>query len=181
MKSYKIAFLDRDGVINSKNFNNGYIGHLKYFKWIPGARKSISFLKKNGYKVVVVSNQSGVARGFFKLSDVNKIHSYIQNKLKLINTKLDGFFFCPYHKDGIRKRFSKDSILRKPKIGMFKLVQRKWKIDKKKSFIIGDQVTDMQFGKKSGISHYLFDENKDVNLYYYILDKIIKKRSNVTN
>jgi D-glycero-D-manno-heptose 1,7-bisphosphate phosphatase len=174
LKSYKIAFLDRDGIINSKNFNNGYIGHLKYFKWIPGARKSISFLKKKGYKVVVVSNQSGVARGFFKLSDVKKIHSYIQSKLKLINTKLDGFFFCPYHKDGILKKFRKDSSLRKPKIGLFNLVQRKWKVDKKKSFIIGDQITDMQFGKKSGIRYYLFDENKDFNLYYYILDKVIK-------
>ena len=82
MKKINIAFLDRDGVINSSNFNNGYIGSLKYFKWVRGAIKAIKFLNKKNYKVVVVTNQSGVARGFFTIKDVKKIHSYIQKKLK---------------------------------------------------------------------------------------------------
>ena len=69
-KSKKIAFLDRDGVINSSKPRNGYIGYLKDFKWVPGAKKAIQFLKKNNFKVVVVSNQSGVARGYFKISNV---------------------------------------------------------------------------------------------------------------
>jgi len=82
MKKINIAFLDRDGVINSGKLNNGYVGSLKHFKWVPGAIKAIKFLNEKNYKVVVVTNQSGVARGFFTIKDVKKIHSYIQKKLK---------------------------------------------------------------------------------------------------
>ena len=95
---FKIAFLDRDGVINKPTFKNGYIGEKKYFKLIPGVVKSIKYLKSLNYKVVVVSNQSGVARGYFKVMDVNKLHSYLQNLLKKNQTKIDKILFCPFHK-----------------------------------------------------------------------------------
>ena len=78
MKLIKIAFLDRDGVINSNKLNKGYIGSLKHFRWVPGAIKAIKFLNDKKYRVIVVTNQSGVARGFFTIKDVKKIHSYIQ-------------------------------------------------------------------------------------------------------
>jgi len=172
MKLIKVAFLDRDGVINSNKLNNGYIGSLKYFKWISGAIKAIKFLNEKNYKVVVVTNQSGVARGFFTIKDVKKIHSYIQKKLNENDAKIDGFYFCPFHKDGIIKRFKKDSLLRKPNIGMFRLAQRKWKIDKKNSFMIGDQKTDMEFAKRAKIKGYLFNQK---NLYKFIKRKIFKK------
>jgi len=156
MKLTKVAFLDRDGVINSNKPNNGYIGSLEYFKWVQGAKKAIKFLNSNKYKVIIVSNQSGVARGFFKVTDIRKIHFYIQTKLKEINAKIDAFYFCPFHKDGIIKRYKKDSPLRKPRIGMFRLIQKRWKIDKKSSFMIGDQLTDMQFANNIGIKGFLF-------------------------
>ena len=139
MKLQKVAFLDRDGVINSKKYNNGYIGDLKKFKWIKGSIKAIKFLKKKKYKVVVITNQSGVARGFFRIADVKKIHSFIQKRLKLNNTRIDAFYFCPFHKDGIIKKFKKNSLLRKPNIGMFRLAQKRWSICKNTSFMIGDQ------------------------------------------
>ena len=169
MKLIKVAFLDRDGVINSSRYNAGYIGSLKYFKWIPGAIKTIQYLKKKNYKVVVVTNQSGVARGFFKIKDVKKIHSFIQKKLKLNSVKIDAFYFCPFHKDGIVKRYKKNSQLRKPNIGMFKLVKKRWKIDLKNSFMIGDQLSDMQFAKKAKIKGFLFKSN---NLFNFIKKKI---------
>ena len=165
---YKIAFLDRDGVINKSIFQRGYIGEKNFFKLIPGAIKAIKYLKSLNYKVVVVSNQSGVARGFFKISDVYKLHRYLQSLLKKKNTSLDKIIFCPYHKDGIIAKYKKDSALRKPKNGMFKLVNKKWRVDKKKSFIIGDQLTDLQFAKKSGIKGFLF---KEKNLYIYVKSK----------
>ena len=164
-KKTKIAFLDRDGVINSGKLNNGYIGSLKHYKWIPGAIKAIKFLNDKNYKVVVVTNQSGIARGFFTIKDVKKIHSYIQKKLKENYAKIDKFYFCPFHKDGIIKKYKKNSSLRKPNIGMFRLAQKKWNIDKKNSFMIGDQKTDMQFAKKAKINGYLFNEK---NLYKFV-------------
>jgi D-glycero-D-manno-heptose 1,7-bisphosphate phosphatase len=168
MKKTRIAFLDRDGVINSSKPNNGYVGSLKHFKWVPGAIKAIKFLNDKNYKVVVVTNQSGVARGFFTIKDVRKIHSYIQKKLKKNGAKIDAFYFCPFHKDGIIKRFRKNSILRKPNIGMFLLAKKKWNIDKKNSFMIGDQKTDMEFAKRAKIKGYLFNKK---NLYKFVNKK----------
>ena len=170
---HNIAFLDRDGVINKNTFKNGYIGNKKYFKLIPGAIKSIKYLKSLNYKVVVVSNQSGVARGYFKISDVYKLHQFLQKLLKKKQTKIDKIVFCPFHKDGIIKKYKKNSILRKPNKGMFDIINKKWKVNKKKSFMIGDQSTDMQFAKKSGIKGFLF---KEKNLYNFIKSKkFIKK------
>jgi len=171
MKKFKIAFLDRDGVINSSRPNNGYIGSLKHFKWVPGAIKAIKYLNDKNYKVVVVTNQSGVARGFFRIKDVKTIHSYIQKKLKENEAKIDKFYFCPFHKDGIVKKYKKNSSLRKPNIGMFHLVQKKYKIDKINSFMIGDQKTDVMFAKMANIRGYLFNKK---NLYMFT-KKIIKK------
>jgi len=170
---FKIAFLDRDGVINKPTFKNGYIGEKKYFKLIPGVVKSIKYLKSLNYKVVVVSNQSGVARGYFKVMDVNKLHSYLQNLLKKNQTKIDKILFCPFHKDGIIKKYKKKSNLRKPNNGMFFIINKKWSVDKKKSFMIGDQSTDMQFAKKSGIKGFLF---KQKNLYTFIKSKTFIKK-----
>ena len=171
MKKFKIAFLDRDGVINSNKLNNGYVGSLKHFKWVPGAIKAIKYLNDKNYKVVVVTNQSGVARGFFRIKDVKTIHSYIQKKLKENEAKIDKFYFCPFHKDGIIKRFKENSTLRKPKIGMFRLAQKKWNIDIKNSFMIGDQKTDIEFAKKAKLKGYLFNQK---NLFSFVRNKIIK-------
>jgi D-glycero-D-manno-heptose 1,7-bisphosphate phosphatase len=172
MKFIKIAFLDRDGVINSNKLNRGYVGSLKHFKWVPGAIKAIRYLNQKNYKVVVVTNQSGVARGFFKINDVKKIHSYIQKTLKENGAKIDAFYYCPFHKDGIVKKYKKNSLLRKPNIGMFNLVQKKWNIDKKNSFMIGDQKTDIEFAKRAKIKGYFFNQK---NLYKFINDIIFKK------
>lgn len=169
MKLSKIVFLDRDGVINSSNLNNGYVGSLKHFKWVPGAIKAIKYLNDKNYKVVVVTNQSGIARGFFTVKDVKKIHSYIQKKLKENNAKIDKFYFCPFHKDGIIEKYKKNSSLRKPDIGMFRLAQKKWNIDKKKSFMVGDQKSDMEFARRAKIKGFFFDKK---NLYKFLYGKI---------
>jgi D-glycero-D-manno-heptose 1,7-bisphosphate phosphatase len=173
VKKNKIAFLDRDGIINSNKPNNGYISSLKYFKWVPGAVKAIKKLNKKKYKVVVVSNQSGVARGFFTIKDVKKIHFYIQKTLRENDAKIDTFYFCPYHKDGIIKKYKKNSSLRKPNIGMFHLAKKRWNVDKKNSFIIGDQKTDMEFAKRAKIKGYLFNKK---NLYKFIEEEIFVQK-----
>ena len=170
MKKYKIAFLDRDGVLNKSEINNGYIGFIKDFKWIAGAKKAIKFLKKNNFKVVIVTNQSGIARGFFSIKDVYKLHNYLKIELIKFGTAIDKIYFCPYHKDGVVKKYKKNSILRKPKIGMFLKVSKIWNIDKKKSFMIGDQKTDIEFAKRADIKGFLFDEK---NLYNFVKDKLI--------
>jgi len=164
-KKIKIAFLDRDGVINSCKINKGYIGRIRDFKWIKGAKKTIKFLKANNYKIIIVTNQSGIARGYFSIKDVYKVHKHIKSELKKFGTFVDKIYFCPYHKDGVIKKYKRISILRKPRIGMFLKANKIWNVDKKNSFMIGDQITDMQFAKKAGIKGYFFDQT---DLYKFI-------------
>lgn len=164
-KLVKIAFFDRDGVLNSSKINKGYIGKIKDFKWLPGAKKTLKYIKNKKFKIVIVTNQSGVARAYFSINDVFKINKHILSEMKKINVKIDAIYFCPYHKDGIVKKYKKISSLRKPNNGMFKLAQKRWNIDKKNSFMIGDQKTDMIFAKKSKIKGFLF---KEKNLFKFI-------------
>ena len=165
----KIAFLDRDGVINSSKINKGYIGKIKDFKWLNGSKKAIKYIKSKNYKVVIVTNQSGIARGYFSIHDVYKLHRYLKNELIMYGTSVDKIYFCPYHKDGVIKKYKKNSNLRKPAIGMFLKANKLWKIDKKESFMIGDQVTDMEFAKRAKIKGYLYNQK---NLYKFIREKI---------
>jgi len=165
----KIAFLDRDGVLNASEIKNGYVGFIKNFKWIPGAKKAVKLLKKSGFKVVIVTNQSGIARGYFSIKDVYKLHRYLNDELIKFGTSVDKIYFCPYHKDGIIKKYKKNSILRKPRIGMFLKASKVWNIDKKKSFMIGDQITDIEFAKGAKIKGYLFNQK---NLYEFVEKKI---------
>jgi len=167
----KTIFLDRDGVIN-KEVN--YLHQIENFKFIDGVFEACLHFQRLNYKIIIVSNQSGIARGFFKITDVYKIHKYLQSTLKKKGTKIDKILFCPFHKDGIVKKYKKLSKLRKPEIGMFNLINNIWKVDKKQSFIIGDQQSDMQFAKKSGIKGYYFNKK---NLYEFIKSK--KKINNI--
>ena len=160
LKFSKIAILDRDGVLNFNNIKNGYIGYRKYFKWYPGAKKTIKYLKSLNYKVIVVTNQSGVARNYFSYQNVVNLHKSIQIDLKKSGTKIDNFFFCPHHAEGIIKRYKKKCNCRKPKIGLFKKIQRIYKVDKRNSFMIGDQESDIKFAQNAGIKSFLFKKKK---------------------
>ena len=164
--------MDRDGVINSCNSNKKYIGSIKDFKWLKGSKKTIKYLKSIKYKVVIVTNQSGVARGYFTINDVHQLHRYLKNELKKYGTKVDKIYFCPYHVDGVIKKYKKKSTLRKPGIGMFLKINKIWKVDRKKSFMIGDQITDMEFAKKAKIKGHLFNKK---NLYKFVKEKVLKE------
>ena len=165
MKKFNLAILDRDGVLNKSNINNGYIGYIKDFYWISGAKQAIKFLNKKNYKVVIVSNQSGIARNYFKYKDVVMLHNFIKKDLKKIDARIDRIFFCPHHKNGVVKKYKINCKCRKPKNYFFKKIEKIWNIDKRNSFMIGDQKTDMQFAKKSGIKGLFFNEK---NLYKFV-------------
>jgi D-glycero-D-manno-heptose 1,7-bisphosphate phosphatase len=166
-KKISLALLDRDGVLNVSTIKNGYIGYKKFFKWIPGAKKSIKYLKLKKYKVIVVTNQSGIARNYFSYQDVKKLHKHMLSDLKKYGTKIDKFYICPHHIDGIIKKYKKKCNCRKPKIGLFKKIQKTYRVDKINSFMIGDQPSDIKFAKRIGIKSFLF---KKKNLYKFILN-----------
>ena len=89
--SQKAAFLDRDGVIN---VDTGYVSKIKDFKWIDGAIDALKILKENNYLIIIISNQSGVSRGFFSKQDVHDLHKWVNVQLSEHNIQIDDFFFC---------------------------------------------------------------------------------------
>ena len=150
-KNFKPAlFLDRDGVINK---DIGYLYKKKDFVW---RKNIINFIKKfnnKNYYVFVITNQSGVGRGYYKKEDVINLHSWINQNLQANGANIDEFFFSPFYKDSKIKKYRKDKIMRKPNIGMIKAAQKKWSIDLKKSLLIGDNLSDKQTAINAGIRY----------------------------
>ena len=160
------VFLDRDGVIN---IDKNYVYKIKDFEWITDIKQAIKFINDNGYYVFVVTNQSGISRGYYSIKDMEKLHKYINYELNLIGTKINAFFYSPYHPEAIDTRFVHLSNLRKPNTGMLELALKEWDIEKEKSFLIGDKKTDIKCANKFGINGYIFDYKKDNIL------KLVKK------
>ena len=158
----KVIFLDRDGVINE---DNGYVGFRNNFVWMPGSIKTFRYLVGKNYNIFVITNQSGIARGFFSESDVLRLHQYILDKLRKNNCYINQIYYSPFHKEGIIKKYKKNSNCRKPGIKIYKDIKRDWGIRGKNFYMIGDQITDMMFAKKAGIKGKLFKGN---NLYNFI-------------
>ena len=125
MISKKTVFLDRDGTINVEK---NYLYRLEDFEFIPKAPEAIAMLNKCGYQVIVVSNQAGVARGYYTEDDVKKLHKYINLRLKEYNAHIDAFYYCPHHPDkgfeGEIKELKIDCDCRKPKIGMLEKAKK---------------------------------------------------------
>jgi len=144
----KAVFLDRDGTINEEM---GYINHVSRFKIFNYVPQAIRLLNEAGYKVIVVTNQSGVARGYFSEELVNKLHQSLIEKVKESSAEIDKIYYCPHHPtEGLRK-YRLDCECRKPKTGMIEKARREFNLDMSSSYLIGDRYKDIVFGKKTGL------------------------------
>jgi D-glycero-D-manno-heptose 1,7-bisphosphate phosphatase len=147
------VFFDRDGVINKEK---NYLYKVSDFEWIADAKEAIKHFNDKGYYVFVVTNQSGIARGYYSEKDMNILHNYINNELNKVGAKIDEFFHSPYHPDIINEKHLTLSHLRKPNTGMLDLAFKKWNIEKNKSLLIGDQNIDIECAVRFGIKGHLF-------------------------
>ena len=163
----KAAFLDRDGVIN---YDLGYVYKYEDFKLRPGVIKGLKLLTKNNYRIFIVSNQSGIARGFFKKKDVELLHKKFKKNLRKHKIKIHDIKFSPFHPKGKIKKYTKKSKMRKPDNLMIKQLLRKWPTDVENSFMVGDKKSDKKCAKKSG----LYFEFAKKNLFFQIKN-IIRK------
>lgn len=148
----KVVFLDRDGTINTEK---NYLYKIEDFEFIEGAEEGIKLLNENGYRVVVVTNQAGVARGYYSESDVEKLHAYINDRLKECGAFIDGFFYCPHHPEHGIGKYKLACKCRKPETGMFKKAEELYNIDKSNSYMVGDNVSDINAGINYGIKTIL--------------------------
>ncbi|MHC5084110.1 MAG: D-glycero-alpha-D-manno-heptose-1,7-bisphosphate 7-phosphatase [Planctomycetota bacterium] len=154
MMAHKAVFLDRDDTIVD---DPGYIRSPEQLRLIPGAAEALKQLKKMGYLLVVITNQSGVARGFVTEEQLEEIHQELRRQLAADNAMIDRLYYCPYHPDGEVKDFSVESNLRKPNAGMFFQAEEDLDIDLTQSWMIGDSYRDIQAGKVAGCHTILVD------------------------
>ncbi|HLX12052.1 MAG TPA: HAD family hydrolase [Bacteroidota bacterium] len=145
-------FLDRDGTINEEVH---FLSSPDQLTLIPGSAEAIRQANDLGFKVVVISNQSGVARGMFSEADVRKVNAALISMLEKEHARIDGMYYCPHHPDGPDPAYKKDCDCRKPKIGMLTEAAKKLDIDLKKSILIGDRITDIQTGNNAGTASIL--------------------------
>ncbi len=164
----KSFFFDRDGVL-IKNY--GYFCNKNKIKWLKGAIEAIKILNKKKIKVIMVTNQSGVARGYFTENELRNFHKTMVNQLSIKKAKIDKIYYCPFHPNAKIKKYKKNSKFRKPNNGMLISAIKKYKLRTRECFMIGDNISDYMCAKKSQI---FFEYKKNYSLDKQIL-KILKK------
>ncbi len=145
---YPAVFLDRDGTLN---VDVGYPDSLEKIRLIPGAVEAVKLFNRLGYKVFVVSNQSGIARGFFDEARVREIHRGMQKMFARQGARIDAFYFCPHHPDIGEPPYRRQCDCRKPEPGMFLQAAEAHDIDLSRSVMIGDKAADVEAGKRLGM------------------------------
>jgi len=149
----KAIFLDRDGTIN---YDVGYLSKITDIRIFDGVTESLKTFKESGYLNIIITNQSGIARGYFSEADLQYIHDEFSRLLTIDGIKLvDDIFFSPYHIEGTIQEYTKDSKTRKPGTGMIEEAVKKYDIDLSKSYFIGDSIVDMQCAENAGLMKVL--------------------------
>ncbi len=147
------VFLDRDGVINR---DDGHVGTIDRFVWTDGALDAIRMFNDRRFYVFVVTNQAGIAKEKFDLESYWRLRDHIRGELFIKGAQIDDERFCPYHPEGTDPRWRQHSDWRKPEPGMLLDLMRAWPIDPSRSFLIGDQDTDMLAARAAGLEGYRF-------------------------
>ena len=148
----KAVFLDRDGTIIE---DVGYLSSPEQIKFIPGSVASIRSLNQAGFKVIVISNQSGVARGHFGEDMLQTIDKIVHRGLLHGGAHLDAHYYCPHHPQHGVYPYKQECDCRKPNTGLIKKAIEKFDIEASSSFMIGDKATDIELGKRAGVKTVL--------------------------
>lgn len=142
----KCVFLDRDGTINREV---GYLCEVENLEILENVVEGLRLLQQE-YLLIVISNQSGVARGYFSETKVDRINAEITKRLEQHNVFIQEFFYCPHHPEGIVKEYAKVCDCRKPNIGLIERARKKYDVDISKSYMIGDKISDLLLAKNAG-------------------------------
>jgi D,D-heptose 1,7-bisphosphate phosphatase len=146
-KHQAAVFLDRDGTINEEV---GYLDRLEKLRLVSGAAEAIRLINRSGMKAVVVTNQSGVARGFFTEAFVDEVHSHLREMLQEEGASLDGFYFCPHHPTEGRGRYLRSCNCRKPSPGLLLRAIEELSLEPERSYMVGDTLKDIEAASRIG-------------------------------
>lgn len=150
----KAVFLDRDGVLN---IDHGYVADPAKLDWIEGAREAVAAMTRAGLKVLVVTNQSGIGRGYFDERAMDRFHAAMQEQLASLGGRIDAFYHSPFHEAAAIERYRvADHPDRKPNPGMILRGLADWGLAPGEAVIIGDRHIDVEAGARAGMPGYLF-------------------------
>ena len=141
------VFLDRDGTINEQM---GYINHVSRFHMLPRAVDAVRLLNDKGVPAIVVSNQSGLARGYFPKSVLLEVHEKMKELLAAKGAHVDGIYYCPHHPEAKEAEFRKACQCRKPKTGLFEQAVHDLDLDLTRSYVVGDRFSDLKAARVIG-------------------------------
>jgi D-glycero-D-manno-heptose 1,7-bisphosphate phosphatase len=181
----KAAFLDRDGVITQDPPH--YAHRVDQLRLIPNSAQAIRLLNEYNFKVIVISNQSGIARGYYPEKETHIFNKALKNILQKENADIDAFYYCPHHPEAKIKKYRIECNCRKPNPGMIEKASNDYNIDLSQSYMIGDRLTDILAGKKGGcktihvltgvgqdqLSKYKIDADFSSKNLYEAVEKII--------
>lgn len=177
----KAIFLDRDGTINKEKH---YLYKIEDFEYIEGAIDSMKILYDKGYILVVVTNQSGIARGYYTEDDYITLDKWMRNDLLTRGVKISGSYYCPHLQNGSIKKYAVDCNCRKPRTALYWEAAKELDIDMNQSFAIGDSIRDLSICKESGVIGFLLsDSNKKYETYESCCgwENIVKKINEIEN
>jgi D,D-heptose 1,7-bisphosphate phosphatase len=162
------VFLDRDGVLNH---DDGYVSKRSAFRWIEGAQTAVKAINDSGAFAFIVTNQAGVARGFYNESDVVALHAELDEELAKTGAHIDDLRYCPFHEDGVVPTYRRSSDWRKPAPGMILDLIDKWPVNREASFLIGDKDSDCEAAAAAGIAGYKFSGGNLLEFLFKIRPK----------
>lgn len=148
----KAIFIDRDGTLNP---DPGYISNPDDFNLFDGVAEALARLQKAGYLLILITNQSGIARGLISLQQLDQIHAKLQGQLSSAGARLDAIYHCPHHPDYPPVNGETNCNCRKPKPGMILQALKDHHIDPVKSYMIGDRSSDIKIALKTGVTPIL--------------------------
>jgi D-glycero-D-manno-heptose 1,7-bisphosphate phosphatase len=160
------VFIDRDGTINEQL---GYINHLSRFVILPGVSEAVRLLNKNNWWAIIVSNQGGVARGYYPVALVEEIHAFLKSSLKEQGATIDGIFFCPHHPAGILPEYSSECDCRKPETGLIDRAREVFDIDMSSSYVVGDRHVDIELAYRLNLKGVLVKTGYGLGEIEYII------------
>lgn len=162
MNKRPAVFFDRDGVLNQ---DSGYVYKKEDFVWVEGAIDALRYFRRHGYLIFVVTNQSGVARGYYTENDVQALHDWVNDQLVHFDAGIDAFYYCPHLPESRDFRYACRCTCRKPQPGLVLKALTEWPVDAARSFLVGDKPSDLECARQSGIRGILFPGG---NLYDFL-------------
>ena len=144
----KALFLDRDGVVN---FDKHYVGQIADFEFIPGVFDALRTAQEQGYLLIVVTNQAGIARGYYTQEDYQTLTTWMVGEFENEDITIKQVYHCPFHVDGVIPEFTGESPMRKPNPGMILLAQKEHDLNLSESIMVGDKESDIEAGRRAGV------------------------------